>query len=147
MRLEQPSKLRRGSLRTRPGPAAAGACDRPGLQLVSLAPCQLFGFLSNIINASSQSHFPASMESLYASYVPRDEELRHPAARHSTPPPPVESPSLRKGRADCGSAVTVIYDVTVLLPFILSFNIARFGPLLGRRDYSHPGPVHNAGQR
>ena len=37
----------------------------------------VFGFLSNIINASSQSQFPASTESLYASYGPRDEELRH----------------------------------------------------------------------
>jgi hypothetical protein len=37
----------------------------------------LFGFLSNVIHASSQSHFPASTESLYASYGPRDEELRH----------------------------------------------------------------------
>jgi hypothetical protein len=40
--------------------------------------------------------------------------------RHSTPLP-VESPSLRKGRADCGSAVTVICGVTVLLPFQMSF--------------------------
>ncbi len=37
----------------------------------------VFGFLSNIVSACSQSHFPASAESLYASYGPRDEEPRH----------------------------------------------------------------------
>jgi hypothetical protein len=37
----------------------------------------LFAFLSNIVNACSQSHFPASTESLYASYGPRDEESLH----------------------------------------------------------------------
>jgi hypothetical protein len=37
----------------------------------------IFGFLSNLINSSSQSHFPASTESLYASYGPRDEEALH----------------------------------------------------------------------
>jgi hypothetical protein len=85
----------------------------------------VFGFLSYIVNAFSQSHFPASTESLYASFGrSRDEEPHH--LTHWQPP--VESPSLQKGRADCGTATTVICDVMAY-------------------ESADPGPAASAGRR